>query len=63
MSLSGHIARRKPYESIIDQSRFHKVDPCYEFRYKQSNDESNESSDQYVKDYLNNWKKNITNWS
>lgn len=52
MSLSGHIARRKPYESIIDQSRFHKVDPCYEFRYKQSNDESNESSDQYVKRLL-----------
>ena len=44
MSLSGHISRRKPYESIIDNSRFYKIDPCYEFRYKQQD----ESSDQYV---------------
>ena len=36
---------------LINQD-FIKVDPCYEFRYKQSNDESNESSDQYVKRLL-----------
>ena len=42
MSLSGHVARRKPYEEIIDSKRFHKVSPCYESRYKKEGETSEE---------------------
>ena len=48
MSLSGHIARRKPYEEIIDNKRFHKVNPCFEFRYKKIN----ETTDEYTQKLL-----------
>ncbi|RCK66661.1 hypothetical protein Cantr_02950 [Candida viswanathii] len=33
ISLSGNKARVKLYEGIIDHKRFHKVSPCFAFRY------------------------------
>ncbi|EAZ63563.2 aminotransferase [Scheffersomyces stipitis CBS 6054] len=45
MSLSGHIARRQPFEGIIG-SNFHQVSPAYEYRYKNSY----ESTESYVEE-------------
>ncbi|KAK6465066.1 aminotransferase [Scheffersomyces coipomensis] len=43
LSLSGHKARRLPYENIIS-SQFHQVGPAFEYRYKLDV----ETSDEYV---------------
>ncbi|KAK6897653.1 putative aminotransferase [Candida tropicalis] len=42
ISLSGNKARVLTYEEIIDSKRFHKVSPCYEFRYKKEGETSEE---------------------
>ncbi|KAL6452161.1 hypothetical protein SBY92_001418 [Candida maltosa Xu316] len=55
MSLSGHVARRKPYESLIDSSKFHHVSPCFEFRYKKSG----QSSAEYVEGLLDELEEEI----
>ncbi|RCK66612.1 hypothetical protein Cantr_02951 [Candida viswanathii] len=51
MSLSGHVARRKPYEGMIDDARFHKVGPCFAFRYRKEG-ESSEAYTQRLVDEL-----------
>ena len=56
MSLSGHVARRKPYEEIIDSKRFHKVSPCYKFRYKKEG----ETSEEYTQRLLDELEEKIT---
>ncbi|KAK6890934.1 putative aminotransferase [Candida tropicalis] len=56
MSLSGHVARRKPYEEIIDSKRFHKVSPCYESRYKKEG----ETSEEYTQRLLDELEEKIT---
>ena len=56
MSLSGHVARRKPYEEIIDSKRFHKVSPCYESRYKKEG----ETTEEYTQRLLDELEEKIT---
>ena len=44
LSLSGHPARRKPYDEILQHENFHRVSPAYakRFRYPE------ETEEQYV---------------
>lgn len=48
LSLSGHKARRKPYQPILSDNMTH-VSPCYAYRYQGSN----ESDKQYVQRLAN----------
>ncbi|KAK6890933.1 putative aminotransferase [Candida tropicalis] len=56
ISLSGNKARVLTYEEIIDSKRFHKVSPCYEFRYKKEG----ETSEEYTQRLLDELEEKIT---
>jgi adenosylmethionine-8-amino-7-oxononanoate aminotransferase len=44
LSLSGHPARRKPYEEILQHENFHRVSPAYAKRFRHPE----ETEEQYV---------------
>ncbi|AQZ11682.1 hypothetical protein BZL39_C06100 [Zygosaccharomyces parabailii] len=44
LSLSGHIARRKPFKSLLNDAHFHKVSPANEYRFRLED----ETTEQYI---------------
>lgn len=44
LSLAGHVARRAPYEAILNHESFHHVSPAYAKRFQRPD----ESEEQYV---------------